>query len=225
MNLNEYIELVSTLKSDIEPVIESLTEKVLINDTFRQLVTDQLISHNHIMVYYHSFLIIDRASKREPILFYASWDRFVSLLESSNSYHRNYAMQILANLTRVDEMGRFEKTIDKYFNQLNDDKFLTRRYCVLNTRVIIINKTQLSDTIIQRLISFLKTSDNTEKQQNLILSDFINVVLDIAPFIKNKNDLLDFLFILEKEVKSAKLKRQLLKVIPLIKTAINLDGR
>jgi hypothetical protein len=218
MNEKEYIELVSKQiqKQDIELLIEPLIQKVLDDDTFRQLVIGQLISHDHILVYYHSFLIIDGASKRDPSLFYGSWDKFVSLLDYENSYHRNYAMYIIANLTKVDIQNRFEPIIDKYYRQLNDDKFLTRRYCVLNSREIIINKPFLCDSIINRLILFIKTSENSEKQQNLIISDFMDVISDIASLIKEKGIIIEFLLTIKKHIKSNKIQKQISRVIPLI---------
>jgi len=216
MNVNEYIELVSKQNADIESLIESLTKKVLIDEAFRQMVTDQLLSCNYIMVYYHSYLIIEAASKEEPLLFYDSWDKFVSLLDYKNSYHRNYGMQILANLTKVDDQNKFELIIDKFYKQLDDEKFLTRRYCILNSREIIKNKPFLSDSIINRLINFIRTTDNSEKQQNLIISDFVYLVSDIVSQIKKKEDLLEFLLMIKDQMKSNKVKRQILKVIPLI---------
>ncbi len=216
MDENGYIALVSKQKQDIELLIESLIQKVLDDDTFRHLVIDQLISHEHIMVYYHSFLIIDGASKREPSLFYGSWGKFESLLDYENSYHRNYAMQIIANLTKVDNQNRFEQLIDKYYTRLNDNKFLTRRYCVLNSREIIINKPFLCDSIVNRLILSIKTSENSEKQQNLIISDFINVISDIASLIKEKKIIIEFLLMIKKHTNSNKVQKQISRVIPLM---------
>jgi len=167
------------------------------------------------MVYYHSYLIIEAASKEKPLLFYDSWDKFVSLLDYKNSYHRNYGMQILANLTKVDDQNKFEMIIDKYYKRLDDEKFLTRRYCVLNSREIIKNKPLLSDLIINRLINFIQTTDNSEKQQNLIISDFIHLLSDISWLIKNKKELIDFLLMIEKQITSKKVKRQILRLIPI----------
>ena len=216
MNEKAYIELVFRQQQDIELLIESLILKVLDDDTFRELVIDQLISHDHIMVYYHSFLIIDGASKREPSLFYGSWDKFASLLDHENSYHRNYAMQIIANLTKVDNQNRFDLIMDKYYRQLNDEKFLTRRYCVLNSREIIISKPYLCNSIIDRLILFIRTSENTEKQQNLIISDFINVISYIASLIKDRKIIIEFLLMIKKHTKSNKVQKQISSLIPMI---------
>jgi hypothetical protein len=217
MNKKEYIELVSRQiqKQDIEQFIEPLIQKVLDDGAFRQLVIDQLISHDHILVYYHSFLINYGASEREPSLFYGSWDKFVSLLDHENSYHRNYAMQIIANLTKVDIQNRFELIIDKYYKQLSDVKFLTRRYCLLNSREIIVSKPLLCDTIINKLIGSIRTSDNSEKQQNLIISDFVDLIPDIAVFIKEKDVVTEFLIMIKKQTKSSKVHKQISGVMAL----------
>ena len=216
MSENEYVELVSKQKSDIKLLVASLTKEVLIDEAFRQIVINQLLSHSHIMVYYHSYLIIEKASKEEPLLFYFLWDKFASLLDHKNSYHRNYGMQLITNLSKVDDQNKFELIIGKFYKQLDDEKFLTRRYCIINSREIIKNKPFLSDLIISKLLNFIRTTDNSEKQQNLIISDFVNVVSDIVPLIKKKEDLLDFLLMIHNHMKSNKVKRQIINVIPLI---------
>jgi hypothetical protein len=215
MDEKEYIELVSRQiqKPEIGLFIEPLIQKVIDDESFRQLVIGQLISNDGILVYYHSFLIIDGASKREPSLFYGSWDKIVSLMDYENSYHRNYAMQIIANLTKVDNQNRFEQIIDKYYRQLNDEKFLTRRYCLLNSREIIINKPLLCDPIIDRIILSIRTSENTEKQQNLIISDFISVISDIDFLVKEKKVITEFLSMIKENIKSHKVQRQISAVI------------
>jgi hypothetical protein len=217
MELQEYLGLVVNQKTDIKPLIASLTEQVLIDDDFRQLVINQLMTNDFILVYYPSFLIIEKASKSHPLLFFCYWDKFSLLLDYKNSYHRNYGMQILANLTKVDDLDKFDGIFDAYYKQLNDVKFLTRRYCILNSRNIIKNKPSLSDSIVSNIIDSIKTSNNSEKQQNLIIADFINVVSETLSLIKEKKELLDFLFLIDNQTNSLKVKKEIHKVIAKIK--------
>jgi hypothetical protein len=212
MDVKEYIDLVSKQESDIEQLIESLSEKVLTDEPLRQIVIHQLITHDHILVYYHSFLTLGKAIPKSPSLFYPYWDKFELLLEHKNSYHRNYAMHLLAGLTKVDNQKKFDEIIDKYYERLNDDKFLTRRYCIINSQEIIKNKPDFSDQIINTIIASLRTSCYTEKQQNLLISDFINVVSETSPFITNRKEIFQFFTIIENQSKSAKLKKQLMKL-------------
>lgn len=148
MDAKEYIGLISKQGSEIEQLIELLSDKVLSDGALKLIVINQLISKNHILVYYHSFLILDKAIRKGPSLFYAYWDELESLLGHKNSYHRIYGMRLLAGLTKVDDQKKFDKIIDRYYEQLTDEKFLTRRYCILNSHEIIRNRPELSDIII-----------------------------------------------------------------------------
>jgi len=214
MDTKEYIDLISNQDPDIGQLIELLSDKVLSDGSLKQVVINQLISNSHILVYYHSFLILDKAVRKKPTLFYTHWDEFESLLEHKNSYHRNYAMQLLAGLTKVDDQKKFDKIIDKYYGHLNDEKFLTRRYCILNSLEIIQNRTELSDIIIGKIVSFLKTSDCTEKQQNLLVSDLIQLVSEVLPILTNIKELSQFLFLISNLNKSARLKKQIVSIMP-----------
>lgn len=215
MDTNEYIDLISNQKPDIELLIELLSDKVLSDDSLKQIVINQLFSNDHILVYYHSFLILDKAIRKAPSLFYTYWENFESLLKHKNSYHRNYAMQLLAGLTKVDDQNKFDKIIDKYYELLNDEKFLTRRYCILNSLEIIKNKLELSDIIICKIVSFLRTSDCTEKQQNLLISDLIQIVSEIFPLLTNIKELSQFLLLVGNQTKSARLKKQIVSIMPI----------
>jgi hypothetical protein len=214
MGTKEYIDLISNQKPDIRQLIELLSDKVLTEDSLKQIVINQLISNDHILVYYHSFLILDKALRKAPSLFYTYWDEFESLFEHKNSYHRNYAMRLLAGLTKIDDQKKFDRIIDKYYNQLNDEKFLTRRYCILNSLEIIRNRLELSDIIICKIVSFLKTSDCTEKQQNLIISDLIQIVSEIPLLLTNIKELSQFLLMISNQSNSAKLKKQIMRIMP-----------
>jgi len=59
------------------------------------------------MVYYHSYYIIARASEISPELFYEYWDDFATLLNHENSYHRDFGLSLIANLTKIDKINKF----------------------------------------------------------------------------------------------------------------------
>lgn len=220
MDTKEYIDLISKQKPDIEQLIELLSEKVLSDCSLKQIVINQLISNNHILVYYHSFLILDKALRKAPLLFYTYWEKIESLLEHKNSYHRNYAMQLLAGLTKVDDQKKFDKIIDKYYEQLNDEKFLTRRYCILNSLEIIRNRQELSDIIICKIVSSLRASDCTEKQQNLLISDLIQIVSEIFSILTNIKELSQFLLLIGNQSKNARLKKQIVRIMPKLSNSL-----
>lgn len=100
--------------------------KLIINDTQkRDEIVYLMLNSDKIMVYYHSYYILSKASEIRPDLFYRYWDDFISLLHHENSYHRNFGLSLIANLIEIDEENRFFKIFDDYFKHLNDVKFMT----------------------------------------------------------------------------------------------------
>lgn len=127
--------------------------KLLINDAQkRDEIVYLMLNSNKIMVYYHSYYILSKASEIRPNLFYKYWDDFISLLHHENSYHRDFGLSLIANLTEIDEENRFLNIFDDYFKHLDDAKFMTAMYCVENTAKIIKNKDPLKEDIINILL-------------------------------------------------------------------------
>ena len=103
MNNSEMITGISRPDFAIEPFI-----LLAMNDELsRDEIIKQMITNPDIMVYYHCYYVVVKASGERPELFYKYWDEIAALLQHENSYHRNFALEILANLTKVDRENRF----------------------------------------------------------------------------------------------------------------------
>lgn len=134
-----------------------------------------MVNNPHIMVYYHCYNVIDEASQEHPDLFEKYWDTMVSMLGYKNSYHRDFALTILANLTIADHQDRFSDIFDAYFEHLNDKKFTTAECCVRNSLKIIRNKQMLTDRIIELLLDIDQYCDYPEKQKALLKCGILEI--------------------------------------------------
>ena len=76
--------------SDKNVDIDKFADMALKDPQIRDNLVQWMLNNQKIMVYYHSFYILAKASQREPELFYHYWDDFISLLNHSNSYHRDF---------------------------------------------------------------------------------------------------------------------------------------
>ena len=144
------------------------------------------------MVYYNSYYIISRASELKPELFYKYWDDFLLLLNHQNSYHRDFALNLLANLTRVDKENKFSLIFDEYFSHINDEKFMTSRQCIQNTAKILTNKGELTEDIIDILLDIDARCDFPEKQKALLKSDVIDLFDEFYEQINDKEMINEF---------------------------------
>ena len=161
--------------SDKNIDVDKFAEIVINDEPIRQEIINQMLNNTHIMVYYHSYNILAKASELSPELFYKYWNDFTSLLNHKNSYHRDFGLTLTANLTKVDSENKFLSVFDDYFKCINDTKFMTARHCIQNTAKILANKNELKEDIVDILLNVDGLCTFSEKQKALLKSDVIDV--------------------------------------------------
>lgn len=171
MNDNDLIKKISDKNVNIDEFVET----VLNDEKIRIQVVNQMLTNNNIMVYYHCYYIVSKASEIKPELFYEYWNDFASLLNHKNSYHRDIGLTIIANLTKVDENDLFSSLYKKYIKHFNDEKFMTSQCFVKNIKKIIKNKSEYEKQIINLLLDVDKICAYPTKQKELLKSNIIEL--------------------------------------------------
>ena len=115
---------------------------------------------------YNSFKVILFISEKHPGILYPQWHLFEKMLESNNSYFKDIAIQIIANLTKIDTESRFEQLSDKYFGELGSDKTMTAAHIASNAGKIVRAKPVLQSKITDKLLHIDKIYHG--KQTDLI---------------------------------------------------------
>jgi hypothetical protein len=95
-HLYQVIEFVMTDSETLNEVLLGLKSK---NEIFR----------------YNCYKVIFQVSKMHSQTLTPNWDYFFDLLESSNSYHRMAAINIISYLTFMDTRKKFDLVFDQYF--------------------------------------------------------------------------------------------------------------
>ena len=167
-------DLISEI-SDKNLDVDKFARIVINEEPIRREIINQVLNNTHIMVYYHSYNILAKASELKPELFYKYWDDFASLLNHKNSYHRDFGLTLIANLTKVDFENKFSSVSEDYFKHINDTKFMTARHCIQNTAKILANKSELTEDILNILLNIDELCNFSEKQKALLKSDVIYV--------------------------------------------------
>lgn len=172
--------------------IYEFVEAVLNDENTRAEVVEQLLNNRNIMIYYHCYYIISKASEEKPELFYKYWNDFTELLNHKNSYHRDIGLTIIGNLTKVDEKNLFSSIFNKYIKHFNDDKFMTAQCFVQNMKKVLKNKNEYAEKIIKIFIDIDKRCSYSKRQKELLKSDIIEV-LDVAyESIIDKTEIIEF---------------------------------
>jgi hypothetical protein len=163
------------------------------NELLRDETILQMSTNPDIMVYYHCYYIASRASKERPDLFYKYWDDIVPLLDHENSYHRDFALTIIANLTQIDRDNRFSEIYEAYFQHFQDEKFMTAQCCVQNSLVVIKNKPELSDKIVSKLLDLDNLCAYPERQLELLKCDALEVLEGVYDDLQDKQNVQEFI--------------------------------
>ena len=147
-----------------------------------------MITNRYIMVYYHCYYILDKASSRNPELFYKDWKKFEKLLDHENSYHRTIGLVMLSNLIPADKEKLFDKISDKYFMFINDKKITTARDCVTSTGKILRQCPDYIDKVMKLYLNMEKICEFKENQKALLLYDMFVIFEEFYEKTSYKND-------------------------------------
>ena len=186
-----------------------LKEKQMRND-----IVELTLNHPHIMVYYHGYYILDKATEINPKIFYMYWEDFVKLLNHKNTYHRQIGIVILANLTKADKNNKFSGIIDDYLKCLYDKKILIGVFTVRYLRVIIKNKPEYREKIIYELLHHRGKTLYKEKQEALLEFEILEIFEDNYDEVKNKEKMTAFIIDKQKSI-SPKTKKKSKEIIEL----------
>jgi hypothetical protein len=186
-----------------QDLISKIADKNVDVEKFGQMIIDDpelrnetvylMLNHPKIMVYYHSYYIIEKASEMSPELFYNYWDDFAPLLSHENSYHRDFGLTLIANLTEVDKENKFAFIFHDYFKRINDTKFMTARHCIQNAAKIMANKEEFKEDILKILLNIDNLCDFTTKQCALLKSNVIEIFDEFYEKTENKEKINEFI--------------------------------
>lgn len=189
MNTPEMIEQIAEKNFDINAFVQLAIE----NEHARETIVSQMLTNSAIMVYYHCYDIVNQASQEAPELFYSYWQAIAELLHHKNSYHRDFALEIIGNLSVVDRENRFAEIQDEYFSIINDEKFMTGNCCVKNMLKIYRNKPEQRERIIETLLDIDNRCDYTEKQKGVLKADVLEIFEKIYNDVPDQNRINQFI--------------------------------
>jgi hypothetical protein len=152
-----------------------------------------LVTHPHIMVYFQCYYVADDASAAHPELFYVYWDTLTPLLAHPNSYHRDIALTLLANLSAADAADRFAEVLEPYLACLRDAKFMTAECCIRNCAKLLNHKPALKGYILSRLMDAVLDSPYTPKQVELLKAAVLEVIVSLPASDRESGDLTAFI--------------------------------
>jgi len=189
-------DLHEALADKEHPDLEKATQLALANGKALKVLLDGVLSKDD-TYRYNCFKVLLQISEDHPLILYPEWDYFVGLLGSSNSYHRSIALQIIANLTKVDDKARFDGIFDQYFGLLDDEKVVTARHLAQSAGRIVRAKPHLQARITERLLE-IDGTHHTQERKDLIKADIIQ---SFEEFFQDSGDKKEILAFVEKQLR------------------------
>jgi hypothetical protein len=161
-----------------------------INDEriFLKLLEDTLSKKDEIR--FKSNNILNFISEKYPNKLYKKWDFFSDMLDSKNHYQRNIAINILANISKIDTEKKFEKNFDKYFDNISSNRTMVAGQAAINSGKIAKAKPHLQSKITEILLNIDKIHKG--KQTELMKAYAINAFNDYFDDYGDKEKILKF---------------------------------
>jgi hypothetical protein len=133
-------------------------------------------------------------SERKPEMLYSEWKFFANLLDSKNNILKWNAMDIIANLTKVDSRNEFDRLFKKFYGYLYEGSLITAGHVVDNSAKIALSKPDLQDEITKELLKVEKIPLPTEECRNILIGKTINAFQTYYDRItdKNKDEVVSF---------------------------------
>ena len=112
-------------------------------------------------------------SQKKPEVLYPSFDFFVQLLDSDNTFLRCDAILILANLAAVDSANKLEAIFDRYFAPVSGPVLIIAANVIGGAARIALAKPALTDRIVHELLKVEAAEYQTAECRNIALGQAI----------------------------------------------------
>jgi hypothetical protein len=168
MNESTLLQQIGQKGSDKEKIAQRVIgEPGLLADVFEGL------GARPASVKFGSSKVLRIISQKKPSVLYPSFDFFVRLLDSDNTFLKCDAIFILANLAAVDSAYRFEAIFDRYFAPIKGPTLIVAANIIGGAARIALAKPELSDRIAQELLKVESAQYQTDECRNIALGQAI----------------------------------------------------
>ena len=106
--------------------------------------------------------ILRTVSAEKPEELYPKIDFFIGLLDSPNNIIKWNAIDVVANLAKVDTKNRIEGIFEKYFGMLSDESMVAAAHIIDNSGKIACAKPNSTPKITAELLKLEEISRNQE---------------------------------------------------------------
>jgi len=141
---------------------------------------------------YGSNKVLMIISEKNPTVLYPKLDFFINQLDSENNFLKWGAIQIIANLSRVDSVHRFENVFSKYFAPILGHKMITAVNTIKSATIIAANKHHLTEKISEEILKVEGADYETSECNDIVIGQAIKTLNELFPLLKSKKPVFEF---------------------------------
>lgn len=169
--------------------VDEAASKAIKDDEILSALLEAILSKkDEIRFTGHQVLL--KISESNPEILYPKWDYLAGLLDSANHYHRYIAINLLANLVKVDHENKFEACFDRYFDNIAGERTMVAGQAALNAGKIARAKPNLQAKITDILLNI--NLIHKGKQTELIKAYAIEALNSYFEEAEERAKILDF---------------------------------
>lgn len=186
MSKTDYLDKLGS--KEIHP--EDLVIEVRQNLKLLPIIIDGISSSNA-NVKFGCAKILRAISSEKPEKLYQEMDLFINLLDSPNNIIKWNAVDIVANLTKVDNKNKFDEIFEKFYRMLSEKSMVTAAHVIDNSGKIARVKPHLTDKITDELLR-VENIPRTQECKNILMGKAILAFGSYFEQIEDKDEVISF---------------------------------
>ena len=174
---------------DKKITIQTAAEKAIKNESILSELLDGILSKKE-EIRFNSHETLLYISGNNPAVLYPKWDYLSNLLTSDNHFHRYIAINLIANLVKVDSEQKFERDFDQYFQNIAGERTMVAGQAAMNAGKIAKAKPNLQAKITKILLKIDRIHQG--KQTELMKAAATTAFDDYFDEAVDKEKIVDF---------------------------------
>jgi len=187
MNKSNILQQIARKDSNKEKIAEKIIKNSeLLPELFAGLQAPEAI------IKYGSNKVLVIISEKNPAVLYPKLDFFIMQLDSENNFLKWGAIEIIANLCRIDSTHHFENVFNKYFSPIHEHHMITAANTIKAAVKIASNKHNLTEKISEEILKVEEADYETTECNNIVIGQAIKSLNELFPQLKTKESVFAF---------------------------------
>lgn len=187
MNNSNLLQQIARKNSDKDKIAEMvIKDTTLLPELFIGLQA------NEASIKYGSNKVLIIISEKNPGVLYSKLDFFIAHLENENNFLKWGAIEIIANLCKVDSLHHFENIFTKYFSPIEGHHMVPAANTIKAAVKIALNKHNLTEKISYEILKVEDADYETAECNNIVIGQAIKALDELFPQLKTKEPVFEF---------------------------------